>query len=233
VEKRIAAMVHPTPDLLKLAVKIYLIARDLPASEKTLQRLIEAAPDDMENYNSLAQFYLAQGKLSLARTQFETILKRDPGSAGAHTMLGMIRQTQGDPKGARAEFETAVRLNPQAPIAANNLAMIYASSEATRLDEALQLAQVARVKLPDSPMTADTLAYVYYKKGMNGLAIPLLEGALQRQPNNAEYHFHLGLVYAQAGEDAKARKSLQTALTLDPRSKFAGDARRVIAGLIY
>jgi Flp pilus assembly protein TadD len=41
------------------------------------------------------------------------------------------------------------------------------------------------------------------------------------------------LVYAQAGEDAKARKAFQTALKLNPRFAGAEHARRVMATLIY
>jgi len=79
----------------------------------------------------------------------------------------------------------------------------------------------------------DTLGYVYYRKEMGSFAVPLFEDAILRNGNNPNFHYHLGLVYAQMGEDAKARKALQTALKLNPRFEGAEHARRVIASLVY
>jgi hypothetical protein len=56
------------------------------------------------------------------------------------------------------------------PLAENNLA--YPMLEhGGNTDVARSLAQTARQKLPDSPDVADTLAWAYYKKGVNKLAI--------------------------------------------------------------
>jgi Flp pilus assembly protein TadD len=74
---------------------------------------------------------------------------------------------------------------------------------------------------------------VYYKRGILPLATTTLEEAVQLDPNAALYSYHLGLVHAKAGEDAKARKALERAIQLDSKSAFAADARKTLATLVY
>jgi cellulose synthase operon protein C len=47
------------------------------------------------------------------------------------------------------------------------------------VDVALTLAQTARQRMPNSPSTADTLAWAYYYKGTYGFARDLLEDAIK------------------------------------------------------
>jgi len=77
------------------------------------------------------------------------------------------------------------------------------------------------------------LAYVYYKKELPGFALPLILQVVSRDATNAVYQFHLGLIYAQAGEDAKARTALTNALNLNPKFEGADEARRILAKLVY
>ena len=82
--------------------------------------------------------------------------------------------------------------------------------------------------LPDEPTINDTLGWIYYRKGLATLAIPVLKQAADRDPRNYLYRYHLGLAYAKAGDKANARKSLETALELKPNAQEASDARRVL-----
>ena len=45
---------------------------------------------------------------------------------------------------------------------------------ARNLDVALGLAQTAKSQLANDPQVANTLGWVYYKKGLPGLAVPIL-----------------------------------------------------------
>ena len=90
----------------------------------------------------------------------------------------------GKPSDARARFERVIELDPNAPVAANNLAWIYAESGGN-LDIALQLAQTAQRTLPDSAEVNHTLGYVYYKKNLFALAIPPLKASAEKDPSSA------------------------------------------------
>ena len=83
---------------------------------------------------------------------------------------------------------------------------------------------------------ADTLAWVYYRKGAYGLAIGLLEDAVktlenQKQPPNATFHYHLGLAYMKSNDPVRARTHLQRALQIKPDYSQADDIRRALSEL--
>ena len=100
---------------------------------------------------------------------------------------------------ARRAFEQVLALDPKASVAANNLAWIYAENGGN-LDVAMQLAQTAQAALPDSGETSDTLGWIYLKKEIYGLSITTLRRAVELEPKNPKFHYHLGLAYARSGD---------------------------------
>ena len=113
-------------------------------------------------------------------------------------------------------------------IAANNLAWLYADA-GDNLDTALTLIQTAMAQAPDRAELIDTLGWVYYKKNLPELAIPLFESCVKKEPGRAMYHHHLGLAYLRAGRSKQARASLERALANNPDAATAEDVKRVIA----
>ena len=99
------------------------------------------------------------------------------------------------------------------------------------LDEALQLAQGARAKLPESADVNDTIGWIYYKKNMAPQAIAALKESVDRSPRNPLFHYHLGLAYVQRGDRARARASFEEALRLGSSFPGADDARRQLGTL--
>jgi tetratricopeptide (TPR) repeat protein len=232
VEARLAATTKPSGGLILLAAKVYAASRDAAKTEAMLRKLVDMDPSNLEAYNLLGQFYVATHKLDAAKVEFTRIAEREPKAVTAHTMLGFLAQATGDVEGAKKAYEAAIKANPRAGAASNNLAWLYATTGGN-LDTALLLAQSARSQLPDVPDVADTLAYVYYKKEMPGFALPLMLDIVQKNANNAIYQFHLGLIYAQAGEDGKARVALKKALKLNPSFEGSEQARSTLAQLVY
>ena len=142
----------------------------------------------------------------------------------------MILLTQGKSAEARIQFEKTVSIDPRAAVALNNLA--YMDAEAgTNLDVALNRAQTAKAALPDDADVNDTLGWIYVKRGLPALAVAPLEQAIQKNPSNATYHYHLGMAYARAGDRDRARPALQRALQLSPAFENAVDAKQALAAL--
>jgi Flp pilus assembly protein TadD len=180
----------------------------------------------------LADLYIRQQRLDEARAEFEGIIKRDPSDVSARTMVGLLLEAQGNRDEARKSYGATVDIPENAPIAANNLAFIYAE-QGTNLDIALQLATAAKQRLPNDPSVDDTIGWIYYKKNLPSLAVRPLEDSLKKlmdPRDRAEVSYHLGLAYAKLGDKAKAREALERAAKLDP--KVGGDeARRVLASV--
>ena len=217
------------PQLLALAGTVYDQAGQKDKAEQTLRRAIAADPKSSGGYMMLGQFYLKYGRLDEARAEFEALIKQDPRAVGARTMIGMIFEQQGKREEARAAYEAAVADNPSlAPIAANNLAYMYAE-DGVNLDVALNLASNAKKAQPELAGIDDTLGWVYYKKGLWSLAIASFEDSLKRQPDGGAALYHLGLAYAKLGDTAKSRQALERALKLKLRPADAATAKQMLA----
>jgi putative PEP-CTERM system TPR-repeat lipoprotein len=220
----------PSVPLLMLAAQTYSATGDVKGSEELLRRVLTKDPAHLAAYGALGQLYLRQGKLNEARAELEELAKRNPEPIGALTMIGTILQTQGNTSGAREYYERVLQIDPEAAVASNNLAWMHANSGGN-LDVALNLAQTAKRRLPDSADVNDTLGFIYYKKDLPTMAIPLLKASVDKNPRNPSYHSHLGLAYAKAGEIENARQHLTSALKLKPDFEGAADAKRVLESL--
>ncbi|HET7154374.1 MAG TPA: tetratricopeptide repeat protein [Hyphomicrobiaceae bacterium] len=213
---------------LILAATTYAATRDQKRAEAVLRKAIEIDPANLQAYTMLGRWYYAQGRIAEGRTEFENLTKREPTSVPANTMLGIILERQGHADEAKARYEKVLAIDPRAAVAANNLAWIYANS-GENLDVALQLAQSASTQLPDRSEVADTLGWVYQKKGLPKFAVPILQGVVKKDPQNPQYRYHLGVALASAGDSAGAKTELQKALALNASFPEAADARRVLA----
>ena len=217
-------------DLRVLAARFEQTVGDSAAAEKHLRIAVEKDPGNLSAYSTLGGIYIRQRRLDEARKEFEEVVKRDPESIGARTMIGVILEAQNKQSESTKIYEDIISRGKRAPVAANNLAWIYAS-RGEKLDIALQLAQNAKQHLPDSPEVNDTLGWVYYKKDMPELAVRPLETSVAKDPRNVLYRYHLGLAYAKAGQPAKARAALEEALRLKPDFDGADEARRTLGSL--
>ncbi|HEY1308758.1 MAG TPA: tetratricopeptide repeat protein [Vicinamibacterales bacterium] len=216
-----------TPALLLVAARTYWATNDQPAAERALRQAIEADPALLTPYEMLGQLYMAQKKLDQARAEFETLATRQAKPVGPLTMSGMILLTQGQTALARKRFEDVLAIDPRAVIAANNLAWIRAEA-GDDLDTALKLAQTAAAQAPDQPELMDTLGWVYYKKNLPQLAVPLFVRCVEKEPSSGMFRYHLGLAYLKTGQTDRGRAALQQALKDGVDAAAAADARRLL-----
>jgi putative PEP-CTERM system TPR-repeat lipoprotein len=231
---RLDARLTQAPDdeaLLLLSARTYYAAKDLEKTEQTLLKLIQVAPGSLEAYELLGRLYVVQNRLDQAVQKFEEQGKRQSKPVAAYTMIAMILQMQRKGAEAQKRYERVLELDPRAAVAANNLAWIYAEGGGN-LDTALQLARTAKEQLPNAPQVNDTLGWIYVKKDLPSLAVPLLEAAVAAAvkdgQDNATYHYHLGMAYIKT-DKAKAKASLERALKLDPNFDGSAEARKALA----
>lgn len=226
IEERVGNNPQSVP-LMSIAARTYAVARQPEKTEKALRSVLQLDPDNLGAYLLLGRTYASQRRLDEALVEFDAAAKRNPNHVGAATMAAMIVQLQNKEPEAQKRYEAIVAASQHAPVAANNLAWIYAE-RGGNLDVALQLAQSAKSQLPDVAEVNDTLGWIYYKRDLPLMAIPFLEESALKDPKNAMYHLHLGLTYAKAGQKDKARAALESALKLQPNLPEAAEARRLL-----
>ena len=229
VEARLKKAPHDSAVLL-LAGRTWASTGDKAKAEELFRRAIDADASNFDAYALLGQLYASEQKLERAVAEFDKLAALRPGAAGPPTIAAMIVQAQGKEDEARRRYEVIVEKDPKAVVASNNLAYMYAA-KGEQLDRALQLAQAAKAGAPENPAVSDTLAFVYTKKQLGSLAIPLLRQALEKRPSEPVFYYHLGIAYSQAGDKAAARQALERALRLKADFEGAEDARRLLRSL--
>lgn len=230
---RIDAAIEQYPrngPLLVLAARTYHHLDDLGRTEELLRRAIEVDSSLHDAYGLLGQLYLAQRRTAEALREFETLAQRSPNSVAPPTVIGTILRNENRREESKEAFRRALTIDRQAVVAANNLAWMYAEDD-ERLDQALELAQTARAGSPDSASVADTLGWIYYKRGLYKTAVPFLKEAADKQPGVPAFQYRLGFAYAKSDEAGLARKALETALKLNPNAPQAQEARAILAQL--
>ncbi len=220
----------PTGNFLIMSAQAYVASGNFARAEELLKQAIELEPARLQAYGMLGGLYIRQNRLDDAKDRFRQVIERNPQSVPAYTMLGMLSEAQKKIPEAEENYKKVLAIDPRAPVAANNLAWIYAASD-RNLDEALQLAQTAHQMVPDEPHINDTLGWVYCKKNMGSMAIQHLERSIKVDPSDPAVHYHLGVAYMQAGDPAKARKSIEQALAANRDFDGIADARATLAKL--
>ena len=213
-----------------LAAKAYAMIGDAAQSEKALRRTIELDPGRVQAFAMLGDLRAMSGKVDDALRQFQLWAERDPKSVAAHTMVALTLERLNRIREATQEYEKILAMDRHAAIAGNNLAWLYAEGGGN-IDQATELAQMAKSQAPDQPAFNDTLGWIYYKKDLVEQAVPLFQQSLEKDPDNALTHYHLGMAYAKLGEDSKAITELKKALALDPKLSTAEEARRTLKEL--
>jgi tetratricopeptide (TPR) repeat protein len=144
-------------------------------------------------------------------------------------LLAVIHDLKKDHTKANENYKKILDINKNFAPAANNLAWNYAEHGGASLDIALGLAQRARELSPDNPHIADTLGWIYYKKGMYPSAISLLRESSEKFHNKEPaVLYHLGMAYYRGGEKALAQETLAKALETKRRFPEAGLAKKAL-----
>jgi tetratricopeptide (TPR) repeat protein len=179
-------------------------------AETAYKKALEKDPSRVSTDTYLFQNYMRGGRLDEALKVVDDIIRKNPNSVGAYGVKGHIYETQGRIDEAKRYYTEALKIDSTAEGPANNVAYILAE-QGTDLQTALGYAQTARRKQPDNPSIADTLGWVHYKLGNYVLARAQLEFAISKQPDNAEFQYHLGMIYKANKQLAEAEKALRKA----------------------
>jgi tetratricopeptide (TPR) repeat protein len=213
-----------------LLAQLQIQNKNLDLAAASAQKAIQLNPGDNEAVMLSAQIQVQRGQVANAIGTWEQWLNTHPNDAGAMAILGALEESRGNFVKAEAYYRKSLQIEPKEPVAANNLAYRMLEN-GENVDVALSLAQTARQAMPNSPSSADTLAWAYYHKGTYEFARDLLEDAIKTDPKNATMQYHLGMVYSKLSDKSSAAVHLKKAISLAPDSQAAKDARAALQAL--
>jgi len=171
----------------------------------------EDTPRGLEGvYRRIAEVSLRKGdvKTSLAATTKMTAIH----ATGPNlTNLAVLLEMDGQKDSAAKAYKAALLANPNNGVALNNLAFLM-SENGGDLDEALAYAKQGEVLLKGASEAADTVGWIYLKKGNTDIAITKFAQAFRVSPANKSYRDHLSQAFAKTSNGSPAVEALQEAL---------------------
>ncbi|MBZ5625336.1 MAG: tetratricopeptide repeat protein [Acidobacteriia bacterium] len=228
--RRIAGLVQQYPQkaglhfLLGLA---YFSLKDLDRAEPSVRQALKLDAQTPDAYTLLANIALARGSAEEAKSLLRTAIASSPRKLMNYMALVTQYEKEGNWEEAKRLCEKAHELDRTSPLVAAELAFLYLEHGGD-VNTAVSLAQIAKQKLPDSPITADALGWAYYKLGSPGSAVVQLKESSEKVPSNPIYRYHLGMAYLAARRFDLAGQSLQAALRTDPHFPYAANARAAL-----
>ncbi len=171
---------------------------------------------------------MQRGALDKAAADYQQALQKNPRDVRLHLGLGSLEETLGNWQQAQTLYQQALQIKPDDPAVANNLAFLLIEHGGDK-NLVVSLAQTARRGLPNVGNTADTLGWAYYYAGMYPSAVSTLETAIKDAPENATYHYHMGMAYQKANDSAHATEQLKRALELHPSPQQATEIRKALS----
>lgn len=175
-------------------------------------------PDDAQGLWWRSRALTTLERTHEARQLLDRAYELDPDNIMVVADLANLTHQDGNGAGAVQLLSAYCENHSDDPTAANNLAWMLAehATQDSELDRALQLAKYAVKHRRSSAVFADTLGWVHLKREDGESAIFSFSRAVQLQPRNAEFQYHLGLACRLDGQLEQARDAFAEAVALAP-----------------
>jgi tetratricopeptide (TPR) repeat protein len=201
---------------------------DLQTADQEYRHLLSVDAKNLELYLRLGETQRLMKRTQEALQTLRRGQALQPNNAQVNLQLALTLDAAGLQRESLPIYENIVKNQPDNAVALNNLAYMMAE-EGRDLDLALTYAQRARQQLPSNLDIADTLGWVYIRKQLSDSAVNVYREIVPKAPNNPLYHYHLGMALLQKGDKPGAKRSLQTALSLNPAPNDMAKIRELLS----
>lgn len=221
------------PKSADLAVNLgtaYQALGDEARAEAAFRRALELDARSARAWNNLGSIELHRGRAAAAAATIARAVALDPHLAIFRVNLADALNAAARKEEAAEQFREAYRIDPDLPDAHRGLGeLALDEGDLVTAEREFRLAAGARVP---SARAANFLGYVLARTGRSAEAAVQYERAIALQPDLADAHASLGLLYAeQPGERTRAIEHLRTSLRLEPGQTNAEDLRRLLRSL--
>jgi tetratricopeptide (TPR) repeat protein len=200
-------------------------AGDLDGALAEANRVREADPDNGAAQRLITRIYSRQDRTDELRANLVAAYEQGTLDVTGRLTLASLELSAQNYAQARVLYEELLLERPEGTWIQTNLAYVLAE-ERQELDRALELAQNAVAKAPEQPRMADTLGYVYLRKGLTEPALSQFDAALRMDDDagasdRARIHYHRGLALAELGRAQDADAAFAEARNLDPELEMS------------
>jgi TolB-like protein/Tfp pilus assembly protein PilF len=185
-----------------------------PVVESSLDRALTLDPLLGEAHTLRALFLRNLGKFDESETEWRRAIELVPGHANTHHWFGIMLWELGRFDESRVELRRALALDPLSRVINTNVGF----GEYFARDYEAAIAQYRRSleRFPDFSYTWALLSLAYSLNGQHQEAIEAGRTALEVVPGDRNYTQVLALALARAGDEAEARRVMESVTYSDP-----------------
>ena len=210
------------PEALQSLTELLLQSGKADEAVATVRGALKVDPNNPVLNFELGRILTRSKKTDEAIAQFKGIIDRFPNNEElvkiARSSLSSIYAEMNDFPKAEAELETIFAKAPDDPGINNDLGYLYAD-QGKNLEKAEEMIRLAVSREPDNYAYLDSLGWVLFKRGKFQEARGPLEKAQADPRSDSTIPDHLGDVYFQLQEHAKAKAAWERALKIAAEAK--------------
>jgi tetratricopeptide (TPR) repeat protein len=172
-----------------------------------LKQVVAANPQDPQAHYALGEKYESLGQMQAAIQQYNEALKLKPDDAKGLYRLARVMGEIGKSDQAIETIKKALKLNPNFPEARSLLAAAY-NQQGTALmqqgnleaaKEALEAGIQAKGGPAETEALRNNLGCLYVQENRLDQAVDTFQQVVRQNPNMAQAHYNLALIYYQQG----------------------------------
>ncbi len=203
-------------------LQIAACLQDLDKPEKAVryvERVLNAAPDDIQAAVMLGDIYRAIDKFSEAADAYShaiaAIKTEDAEDWRIYYYRGIALERSKQWARAEADFNHALKLSPGQASVLNYLGYSWVDM-GVNLDKAMAMIKQAVDARPNDGYIVDSLGWAYYRLHRYKDAVATLERAIELRPEDSTINDHLGDAYWQIGRKLEATFQWAHARDMNP-----------------
>ncbi len=204
-------MVEKEPEFADTRIRLgdlYARIGNEAAATAQYERAIEICPDYLEANVKLGTQHLRAARHQEAARWFSFALEINDRLLAAYVGIGVAQHADGREKEALDSFEMARNIEPNSTLLFGEVARMQLKAAASEQAERFLPSMV-----PDDEQPADSPEH---PADLLSQQIRHLRTALSQDPNHADLHYRLGLLYRNRGQIADAITEFQHAVTINP-----------------
>lgn len=194
-----------------------------------LEQALALDPDSLAGNSLIGLYWISQGNSQRALPYLQKAIQIEPSNASLRIDLARALALNGDLGGAQEQLIQAEEAAQSEPAIFRLAALLSLEYNLNLQEAALPAARRAVILTGGDAASLDVLAQVYIRLGDLASARRLLEEALQKQPDFAAAHLHLGGIYLLEDDQVQALDHLHTVQNLAPGSREADQAARLLS----
>jgi tetratricopeptide (TPR) repeat protein len=210
---------HPTAGAYNTLGVLYAQADRVSCAIAAFEASLKVEDQNWEAHYNLALALLRRGERAQAIHALQTAIQQKPDSVSSHFALGSIFEDEKKLENAEEHFRSALNVDPHFSPSAIKLSEVLISVGRPQAAVACLEDTVKQLPSEQAEPVRAALGVAYAANGEMEKALITLKNLIAEQPDSADAHFNLGLVYARQGQskdEEAAVTEFQEALRLDP-----------------